>query len=63
VPKLITAADVIGVVPQLAEPNRHLANRLPSHLLRSLSRAGRHRRRTGAPGRPSDGTGALDRAR
>jgi hypothetical protein len=46
-PKLIRAADIIGAAPQPAERNRHMANRLPNHPLRGLSRAGRHRRRCG----------------
>jgi hypothetical protein len=53
-PRLITADDVIGAAPRPAEPNRHMANRLPTHPLRGLSRAGRHRRRADAD-QPSAG--------
>lgn len=41
--QLIAVADLIGVASSSA-PNRHLTDRRPRHLLRSLSRIGRHRR-------------------
>lgn len=41
--RLIAVADLIGVSSASA-PNRHLTDRRPRHLLRSLSRIGRHRR-------------------
>ncbi|MFI5592358.1 hypothetical protein ACIA5G_45420 [Amycolatopsis sp. NPDC051758] len=41
--RLVAVADLIGVSPPSA-PNRHLTDRKPRHLFRSLSRIGRHRR-------------------
>lgn len=38
--QLVAVADLIGVLPS----NRHLTERKPRNLLRSLSRIGRHRK-------------------